>query len=65
MLQEALNAMEPTEREIIAMKHFEQLTISDISEVLQVPRATIGRRYLSAMKRLREVLKEYPDFAEE
>ena len=24
MLQEALNAMEPTEREIIAMKHFEQ-----------------------------------------
>lgn len=62
LLQEALNGMDPVDREIIAMKHFEQLTISDIAQVLNLPRASAGRRYLKAMKRLRQILEDLPGF---
>ena len=62
LLQEALNGMDSVDREIIAMKHFEQLTISDIALVLDLPRASAGRRYLKAMKRLRQILEDLPGF---
>lgn len=65
LLQETLNSMDAMDREIIAMKHFEQLTISDIAQVLEMPRATAGRRYLKAMKRLREILEDLPEFKDD
>lgn len=65
LLQEALNSMDALDREIIAMKHFEQLTISDIAQALELPRATAGRRYLKAMQRLREILEDLPEFKED
>ncbi len=61
-LQEALNEMDPLDREVIALKHFEQLTISEIAQVLELSRATAGRHYLQAIKRLRVVLKDLPEF---
>ena len=61
-IQEALNSMEPIDREVLALKHFEQLSTSEIAQVLGLSRAGAGSRYLRAIKRLREILERIPGF---
>jgi RNA polymerase sigma-70 factor (ECF subfamily) len=63
-VQEALNSMDPVDREVLALKHFEQLSTSEIAEVLGLSKAGAGSRYLRAIKRLREVLARIPGFTE-
>ena len=46
IVQEALNNMDPTDREVLALKHFEQLSTSEIAEVLGMSKAGAGSRYL-------------------
>lgn len=62
LVQEALNAMDPIDREVLALKHFEQLSTSEIAEVLGLSKAGAGSRYLRALKRLREILEKIPGF---
>jgi RNA polymerase sigma-70 factor (ECF subfamily) len=62
LLQESINSMDDLDREVIALKHFEQLTISEIAQVLEISRAAAGRRYLKALKRLRAILTDFPEF---
>lgn len=62
VVQEALNAMGPIDREVLALKHFEQLSTAEIGQVLGLSRAGAGSRYLRAIKRLRAILKEIPGF---
>ncbi len=61
-VQEALNSMDPIDREVLALKHFEQLSFSEIAEVLGLSKAGAGSRYLRAIKRLREILSRTPGF---
>jgi RNA polymerase sigma-70 factor (ECF subfamily) len=61
-VQEALNSMDPVDREVLALKHFEQLSTSEIAEVLGLSKAGAGSRYLRAIKRLREILSRMPGF---
>jgi RNA polymerase sigma-70 factor (ECF subfamily) len=61
-VQEALNSMDPVDREVLALKHFEQLSTSEIAEVLGLSKAGAGSRYLRAIKRLREILERLPGF---
>jgi RNA polymerase sigma-70 factor (ECF subfamily) len=63
-VQEALNSMDPIDREVLALKHFEQLSTSEIAEVLGLSKAGAGSRYLRAIKRLREILSQIPGFRE-
>ncbi len=62
LVQEALNSMDPIDREVLALKHFEQLSTSEIAEVLGLSKAGAGSRYLRAIKRLREILAAIPGF---
>jgi RNA polymerase sigma-70 factor (ECF subfamily) len=62
LVQEALNSMDPTDREVVALKHFEQLSISEIAQVLGLSKAGAGSRYLRAVKRLRSILENIPGF---
>ena len=64
LVQEALNSMDPIDREVLALKHFEQLSTSEIAEVLGLSKAGAGSRYLRAIKRLREILERMPGFDE-
>jgi RNA polymerase sigma-70 factor, ECF subfamily len=59
-VQEVLNSMDPVDREVLALKHFEQLSTSEIAEVLGLSKAGAGHRYLRAIKRLREILSTIP-----
>jgi RNA polymerase sigma-70 factor (ECF subfamily) len=61
-VQEALNSMDPIDREVLALKHFEQLSTSEIAEVLGLSKPGAGSRYLRAIKRLREILSRIPGF---
>jgi RNA polymerase sigma-70 factor (ECF subfamily) len=63
-VQEALNSMDPIDREVLALKHFEQLSTSEIADVLGLSKAGAGSRYLRAIKRLREILARIPGFSE-
>lgn len=59
-LQEALNGMDPVDREVLALRHFEQLTNAEAARVLQIKDAAAGKRYLRALERLREILASMP-----
>jgi RNA polymerase sigma-70 factor (ECF subfamily) len=61
-VQEALNTMDPIDREVLALKHFEQLSTSEIARVLGLSKAGAGSRYLRAVKRLGAILGRTPGF---
>lgn len=56
-LQEALNSMDPLDREILALRHFEQLSRAEAVAVLSISEAAASKRYLRALKRLKEILQ--------
>jgi RNA polymerase sigma-70 factor (ECF subfamily) len=64
MVQEALNSMDPVDREVLALKHFEQLSTSEMAEVLGMSKAGAGSRYLRAIKRLKAILSQVPGFVD-
>ena len=45
-LQEALNAMDPIDREVLALRHFEQLTNAEAAQVAGHQGAAAGKRYV-------------------
>jgi RNA polymerase sigma-70 factor (ECF subfamily) len=59
-LQEALNRMDPLDREVLALRHFEQLSNAEAAQVLGVEPKAAGKRYLRALQRLREILLGMP-----
>jgi RNA polymerase sigma-70 factor (ECF subfamily) len=62
-VQEALNAMEPLDREVLALRHFEMLSNAEIAEVLGIKKSAASNRYIRALDRLREILAPYQDSA--
>jgi RNA polymerase sigma-70 factor (ECF subfamily) len=59
-LQEALNGMDPIDREILALRHFEELGNSEVASVLGLTKTAASNRYIRALKRLREILSTLP-----
>jgi RNA polymerase sigma-70 factor (ECF subfamily) len=55
-LQDALNAMEPLDREVLALRHFEQLSPAETAGALGIKEKAAGMRYVRALRRLREIL---------
>jgi RNA polymerase sigma-70 factor (ECF subfamily) len=59
-LQEALNGMDPLDREILALRHFEELSNSEAATVLGLSKTAASNRYIRALKRLKEILVALP-----
>ncbi len=55
---EAIDRLEDEDREIMLMRHFEQLSNSEAAELLGLSQPAAGMRHLRALRRLREVLGE-------
>jgi RNA polymerase sigma-70 factor (ECF subfamily) len=55
---EAIDRLEDEDREILLMRHFEQLSNSETAELLGLSQPAAGMRHLRALRRLREVLGE-------
>jgi RNA polymerase sigma-70 factor (ECF subfamily) len=59
-LQAALNGMDEMDREIIALRHFEELSNAEAAQVLGLEPSAASKRYIRALKRLQEILKSIP-----
>jgi RNA polymerase sigma-70 factor (ECF subfamily) len=59
-VQEAINALEPIDREILSLRHCEQLTRAEAAVALGIEEAAAAQRYVRALKRLKSVLAEMP-----
>jgi RNA polymerase sigma-70 factor (ECF subfamily) len=56
MLQEAINGMDPIDREVIALRHFEELTNDEVAAALGLAKSAASKRYVRAMLRLKAAL---------
>ena len=56
-LEKALNSMDPLDREVLALRHFEQLSPVETAQVLGIKEKAAGMRYVRAVPRLKEILK--------
>jgi len=61
-LQAVLNGMDPMDREILALRHFEELSNSEAAEVLGLSKTAANNRYIRALGRLRDLLESMPGF---
>ena len=61
-LQEALNGMDPIDREVVVLRHFEELNNVETAAVLGVEPAAASKRYLRAVRRLKVILAQIPGF---
>jgi len=57
---QALDEMEPADREVLALRHFEQLTSAEAAEILGIQERAAAKRYLRALERLKRILSEMP-----
>jgi RNA polymerase sigma-70 factor (ECF subfamily) len=55
-LHEAIEAMDPLDREVLALRYFEQLSPAETARVLGIKEKAAGVRYLRAVRRLKEIL---------
>jgi len=58
--REALAQLDEPDREIVVMRHFEQLSNGEAARLLNVSDAAAGMRHLRALRRLRAILGESP-----
>ena len=59
-MQEALNTLDPVDREILSLRHFEELTAAEAAQVLGIEESAAVKRYFRALKRLKQVLADMP-----
>jgi RNA polymerase sigma-70 factor, ECF subfamily len=62
-LREALNNMDEIDREVLALRHFEELSNNEVAEVLGIRKTAASNRYVRALKRLKEVLESFSGFS--
>jgi RNA polymerase sigma-70 factor (ECF subfamily) len=65
IVQEALNGMDPIDREVLALRHFEHLSNDETAQVLGLTKSAASNRYIRALKRLKEILSSIPGLREQ
>jgi len=59
-LQAALNSMDPLDREVLVLRHYEQMTNGDAAAALGLDKSAASKRYTRALQRLKEILAALP-----
>lgn len=57
-LEAALDELEPLDREVLALRHFEELSNTDTAAALDIQPAAASKRYVRALARLKTLLEE-------
>jgi RNA polymerase sigma-70 factor (ECF subfamily) len=61
-LQDALNTINLLDREILVLRHFEELSNNETALVLGIEKSVASNRYLQALKGLKNILNSIPAF---
>jgi RNA polymerase sigma-70 factor (ECF subfamily) len=59
-LQEAINRLDMLDREVLSLRHFEQLSRRETAQVLGIEEAAAAKRYIRALQRLKDILAGLP-----
>jgi RNA polymerase sigma-70 factor (ECF subfamily) len=59
-LQEALNTLDPMDREVLSLRHFEEMSLVETALSLGIEQSAAAKRYVRALKRLKAVLTTMP-----
>jgi RNA polymerase sigma-70 factor (ECF subfamily) len=57
-VQAKLNSMDPLDREVLALRHFEQLGNVEVASVLGISEPAASLRYSRALRRLKDIITE-------
>jgi RNA polymerase sigma-70 factor (ECF subfamily) len=60
LLVGAIEAMDPLDREVLALRHFDELTNDEVAQLLDISKGTASKRYVRALARLRSILEQVP-----
>lgn len=60
----AIESMDPLDQEVLALRHFEELTNAEVAEVLGIQVKAASIRYIRALRRLKQLLGVVPGLAE-
>jgi RNA polymerase sigma-70 factor (ECF subfamily) len=63
-VQAALNSMDPMDREVLALRHFEMLSNEETARVLGLKPSAASNRHIRALRRLEVILAEDPGFVD-
>jgi RNA polymerase sigma-70 factor, ECF subfamily len=59
-LQEALNSLDPMDREVLSLRHFEEMSLAETARWLKIEEAAAAKRYIRALRRLKAILASMP-----
>ena len=59
-VQQALERLDPVDVEVLVLRHFEELTHTEIGKLLGIQRAGASHRYQRALKNIRTAIEELP-----
>jgi RNA polymerase sigma-70 factor, ECF subfamily len=60
----ALDGLEPADREVLALRHFEELSNREVAALLGIQPAAASKRYVRAIGRLKDTLERLPGYEE-
>lgn len=64
-IEHAIEGMDNIDREVLALRHFEELSNSEVAEVLEIEQKAASIRYIRALKRLKGILSQMSTFSDE
>jgi RNA polymerase sigma-70 factor (ECF subfamily) len=64
-LEAALDRLDPIDREVLALRHFEELSNNEVAAILGIQKAAASKRYIRALERLKGAIAEIPGFFED
>ena len=62
-LTAALDDLKPIDREVLTLRHFEDMTNKEVAEILEITEKNASIRYVRAVQRLKNCLEQKDDAA--
>jgi RNA polymerase sigma-70 factor (ECF subfamily) len=57
-VQEALNGLDELDREVLALRHFEELSNAEVAVVLGISQTAASNRFVRALRRIKKILTD-------
>jgi len=65
LLEGVLDKMDDLDKEVLVLRHFEELTNNEVAEILGIQKSAASNRYVRALQRLKGILSGVPGFLDD